>query len=374
MPETVFAPLATLGERLAGTRVLVLASSQRHVAAVRAALADSQLTVFDGARVHVPIETVEAATAVLAECTPAALVAIGGGSPIGLGKALRLSHEMPLIAVPTTYAGSEMTAMYGITRARDKQTGRDERVRPALVLYDVELTRDMPLPISVQSLCNALAHVVSVLSTDSLAQRGDALFAANAVVSAIDALLAAPADRTARDRALRAASRCATVYDLGKPGVQHGLAHLLGGAFNLDHAALHSILLPHFITHLARIQPALVAELTSAIGESRTVHDRPTIPNLEVAALAAMASAEPPERPTMRDLAIARSGEPDRAAPPEAARRLIEPPLAIRIRALLGAAGAPITLTALGVNAAELERVLATRLDLPARIALDALT
>ena len=355
MPETVFAPLASLGDRLAGKRVLVLTSSQRHLAAVRAALAKSDLTVFDGARVHVPIETVEAATAALAASKADTLLAIGGGSPIGLGKALRLSHDVPLIAVPTTYAGSEMTRMYGITRARDKQTGRDERVRPALVVYDVELTLGMPLAISVQSLCNALAHVISVLSTDSLPERGDALVAADAVVSAIDAVIAAPADRTARDRAQRAASRCAAVYDLGKAGVQHGLAHLLGGAFDLDHAALHSILLPHFITHLAGTRPELVAELTAAIGESRSVHDRPTIPNLEAAALAAMASAEPPERPTMRDIGI-------------------EPPLAIRIRALLGAAGAPITLTALGVNAAELERVLATRPELPARIALDALT
>lgn len=149
VPETLFAPLAALADRLAGARVLVLASSQRHVAALRAALPGRDVAVFDGARVHVPVETVEAATAALAASGADTIVAIGGGSPIGLGKALRLTHDVRFVAVPTTYAGSEMTRLYGITRGRDKQTGKDDRVRPDLVLYDVALTTTMPLALSV---------------------------------------------------------------------------------------------------------------------------------------------------------------------------------------------------------------------------------
>ncbi|MBL9015785.1 MAG: iron-containing alcohol dehydrogenase [Myxococcales bacterium] len=301
-PETLFAPLGTLAERLAGARVLVLASSQRHVAAVRAALPGIGLTVFDGARVHVPIETVEAATAVLAASSADTLVAIGGGSAIGLGKALRLSHAVRFIAVPTTYAGSEMTRMYGITRGTDKQTGRDDKVRPDLVLYDVALTVTMPLALGVQSLMNAIAHVASTLSTRSIPE-SDAFAAVRAAIEAIEGVVGAPADLAAREAALRAASACAALFDRGAPGAQHALAHLLGGATGLDHAALHSVILPHF---LARLDPALLAELESVAG----------------------------------------------------------PELAARLRDLLAVAGAPTTLAELGVTREALDRALAARPEL----------
>ena len=302
--------------------------------------------MFDGARVHVPIETVEAATAAFKASGADTLVAIGGGSPIGLGKALRLTHDVRFVAVPTTYAGSEMTRMYGITRGKDKQTGREERVRPDLVVYDVALTLDMPLKISVQSLCNALAHIVSALSTDSLSAplRTSALAAARTVVDSIEALVGAPTDRTAREAAQRGASSCAALYDQGKPGAQHALAHLLGGAFDLDHAALHALLLPHFLAELRRTRPELVTELEKAIGE----------PQLRAH-----------ERPTVRDIEHAMREERTTAA---------LPPLGARLRGLLVAAHAPLTLAALGVERAALEAVLATRPELPAQIALDAAT
>ena len=347
MPEPVFAPLSTLGDRLAalGTKsVLVLASSDRHVAALREALARFEVTVFDRARVHVPIETVDAATAALTESGADTLVAIGGGSPIGLGKALRLTHDVRFAAVPTTYAGSERTQMYGITRGKDKQTGRDPRVRPDLVLYDVALTLGMPLSLAVQSLCNALAHVISVVATDSLEApvRAEALVAARTVVEAIEAIVGDPADRAARAAAQRGASACAAIYDQGKPGAQHALAHLIGGAFGTDHAALHAALLPRFVAHLRRTRPELVEELDRAIGEPRhEAHQRPTVRDLEAAAAEARAAAE-------------------------------LSPLGARLRGLLVAAGAPSTLTALGIDRAALETVLATRPELPAQVALEA--
>lgn len=311
VPETLFAPLAALADRLAGARVLVLASSQRHVAALRAALPGRDVAVFDGARVHVPVETVEAATAALAASGADTIVAIGGGSPIGLGKALRLTHDVRFVAVPTTYAGSEMTRLYGITRGRDKQTGKDERVRPDLVLYDVALTTTMPLALSVQSLMNAIAHVASALSTGSI-PTDEGLAAVHAAALAIGGVVAAPEDVTARSSALRAASACAALIDRGKAGMQHALAHLLGGAFDLDHAALHAVLLPHFLAHVARTDPELGAALDA-------------------------------ER------------------------------LATRLRGQLAAAGAPTTLGALGVTRGALDAVLATRPEIPVRIAQDAL-
>ena len=348
MTEIVFEPVSLLGGRLRalGARnVLVLASSQRHVGVLRAALAGFTVTVFDGAVVHVPMATVAAATVVLVASGADTIVAIGGGSPIGLGKALRLTHSPQFVAVPTTYAGSEMTQMFGIMRDRDKQTGRDERVRPSLVVYDVDLTLGMALTISVQSLCNALAHVVSVLSTDSLPAplRSEAITAARSTVEAIEAVVAAAGDRDAREAAQRAASECARIYDQGKPGAQHGLAHLLGGAFNLEHAALHALLLPHFLAHLARAKPALLAELDAAIGEP---------------------PAQAHERATIRDIDLAMR---------EAHAMAALPRVAARLRYLLVAAHAPVTLEALGVERAELESVLAKRPDLPAQIAIDAI-
>lgn len=254
---------------LGAARIAILAPpSRRFVDRVLTALAAFTPTVFDGARVHVPAEVVDAALAHVTATASDTVVAIGGGSPIGLGKALKLRRELRFVAVPTTYAGSEMTTMFGITTGAAKQTGRDPRVRPDLVVYDVELTLDLPLALSVQSLYNALAHVISVLSTglDGEARAG-ALGAAAQVVSAVAALIDAPTAVWARELAQRAASACAAVFDRGKPGVQHQLAHVLGGALGLDHARLHAALLPGFVGHLGVTQPALVGELERVVGQ-----------------------------------------------------------------------------------------------------------
>jgi len=91
------------------------------------------------------------------------LVAIGGGSTIGLGKALALRAGLPLVAVPTTYAGSEMTSILGETEGARKTTQRSEKVRPRTVIYDVELTLSLPAGLSATSGINALAHAVEAL-------------------------------------------------------------------------------------------------------------------------------------------------------------------------------------------------------------------
>lgn len=272
-PETLYLRdgLGQLASRLAalGTqRVLVLAApSRRYVDEITHALEQFSPVVFDGARVHVPAEVVEAASAKLIECGADTIVAIGGGSVVGLGKALRLSHDVKFVAVPATYAGSELTSMYGVTTGRDKKTGRNDRVRPDLVLYDVSLTRDLPITLTVQSLVNALAHVVSVLSTGSLDEAGttDALAGAATVLRAIEDLLVAPRDLGAREHALRGGAACALAFERGKPGAQHALAHLLGGATRIEHAPLHAVLLPQFIAHLRLVSPDVVATLERAV-------------------------------------------------------------------------------------------------------------
>jgi maleylacetate reductase len=318
--ETLFAPhdrLADWLEARGARKVLVLAPpSRRFVDRIVAGLARFSPAVFDGARVHVPAEVVDAAAARLAETGADALVAVGGGASIGLGKALRIGHDVAFAAVPTTYAGSEMTALYGVTRGADKQTGRDERVRPDVVLYDVELTRELPIALTAQSLYNAFAHVASACSTDSLAEPAEALAAARSVLHALEDLLLAPRARAPRERAQRGASACAAAIDRGTPGAQHALAHLLGGALGLEHAALHAVLLPQFLAHLRATSPDALTALERAV-----------------------------ERPDLE----------------------------AQLHDLLVRAGAPVSLAALGVTREALHDALAKRPDLPAAIALDAL-
>ncbi len=185
-----------------------------------------------------PIEVLDAADAELRDAD--AVVALGGGAAIGLGKALRVRHpHLGFVALPTTYSGSEMTSMYGTTTGTTKQTGKLEAARPDAVFYDPELTRELPLALSIQSLTNGIAHVASILSTSSLdpTARGDAQVAAATVVQAIERLIADPTSGESRELAQRGASACGASFELGKPGAQHGLAHLLGGALRVEHAA-----------------------------------------------------------------------------------------------------------------------------------------
>src|SRR3954470_6793846 len=112
---------------------------------------------------HVPIETArearEHARALKADCA----VAIGGGSTTGLGKAIALESALPILAIPTTYAGSEMTPIYGITEGGMEQTGRDRNALPRTVIYDPALTLGLPVDLSVTSGFNAIAHAVEAL-------------------------------------------------------------------------------------------------------------------------------------------------------------------------------------------------------------------
>jgi len=227
--------------------------------------------VFREARRHVPQLLVARAAEALAAFAGDAVVSIGGGSTTGLGKALRLTRDFFFVAVPTTYAGSELTDLYGTTSEGGKRTGRDARVVPDVVLYDVALTLDMPLPTSITSLLNALAHPLSALSTGKLdaAGRERALAAAEAVFRALVALVRAPRDESARRAALEGTILAGFVLRTSAVGAHHQLAHALGGRFDLDHAGLHSVLLPHSARALRDAAPAELAELERRLGEPR---------------------------------------------------------------------------------------------------------
>ena len=216
-----------------------------------------------------PVGLVEQAARALRAFGGDAVVSVGGGSATGLGKALRLEHTFFFIAVPTTYAGSELTHLYGVTSVGGKQTGRDPRVVPDVALYDVELTRDMPLGLSVTSLLNALAHPLSAVSSAQLGkeQLERALEAAQKICGALLGLIADPASVVARSAALEGAVLAGRVLADSPLGLHHKLAHALGGSFDLDHAALHSVLLPHSLARMRQQTPEVYAAVQTRLGD-----------------------------------------------------------------------------------------------------------
>jgi maleylacetate reductase len=195
-------------------------------------------------------------------------VAVGGGSTIGLGKAIALETDLPVIAVPTTYAGSEVTSIFGLTEAGAKKTGRDPRVLPRTVIYDPELSLLLPWSVTVSSTMNAVAHAAEGL----YAHDGNPLIALmaeegiRAGAAALAVLRDRPADLEARSGALYAAWMCGSVLNAVSMGLHHKLCHTLGGSFNLPHADLHTVVLPHALAYNAPAAPAAMRRIACALG------------------------------------------------------------------------------------------------------------
>ena len=195
-------------------------------------------------------------------------MAIGGGSTTGLGKAIALDSGLPILAIPTTYAGSEMTPIYGITEGGLKKTGKDPRVLPRTVIYDPELTYGLPVPMSVTSGINAIAHAAEGLYSvdgnpimDLMAEEGIA-----ALGRALPAIRTQPRDPAARADALYGAWLCGTVLGNVGMALHHKLCHTLGGSFNLPHAETHTIVLPHALAYNAAAAPRAMERIARALG------------------------------------------------------------------------------------------------------------
>jgi alcohol dehydrogenase class IV len=257
-------------ERLEATRALVLCTpGQRRVAeAVAARLGARAAGIFDGAVMHVPLETAAAARAEVARLGADCCVAVGGGSTIGLGKAIALTGGLPIVAVPTTYAGSEMTPIYGITEAGRKQTGRAPRVLPKTVIYDPELTLSLPPGLSAASGMNAIAHAVEALyAPDTNPIVGImAEECIRALGAALPRVLADPSDLTARTDALYGAWLGGSVLGAVAMALHHKLCHTLGGTYNLPHAQTHAILIAHAAAYNAAATGAAMARVARALG------------------------------------------------------------------------------------------------------------
>ena len=263
------AQLAQEIEALGARRALVLATPEQRALAERVAqlLGAHAVAVFDRAVMHVPIETAREAREVARRLGADCAVAVGGGSTTGLGKAIALDSGLPILAVPTTYAGSEMTPIYGITEAGLKKTGRDARVLPRTVIYDPELTLTLPVPLSVTSGINAIAHAAEGLYAvdanpvmDLMAQEGIA-----ALGRALPAIRANAQDVAARSDALYGAWLCGMVLGNVGMALHHKLCHTLGGSFNLPHAETHTIVLPHALAYNAAAAPEAMRRIAQAL-------------------------------------------------------------------------------------------------------------
>ncbi|WP_313802320.1 maleylacetate reductase [Sphingobium sp.] len=258
-------------KRLDASRILVLSTQEQHDSASRVAalLGSACVDIFPGAVMHTPVATTEQAVARVAELEIDAIVAIGGGSTIGLSKAIALRTDLPQIVVPTTYAGSEVTPIIGETRDGLKTTQTTLKVLPEVVIYDVDLTLGLPRGMSVTSGMNAIAHAVEALYArdgnpiiDMMAVEGVGAMARSLPLIARDA-----ADQEARSDAQYAAWLCGTCLGAVGMSLHHKLCHTLGGRFNLPHAETHSILLPHALNYNAPAVPAALAALASTLDD-----------------------------------------------------------------------------------------------------------
>ncbi|MES2511964.1 MAG: maleylacetate reductase [Pseudomonadota bacterium] len=267
-------------ELLGATKALVLSTpEQRKSAEMIADLLGARAAgVFDRAVMHVPIETAREAREVANRLGADCAVAIGGGSTTGLGKAIALDSGLTILAIPTTYAGSEMTPIYGITEAGIKKTGKDARVLPRTTIYDPELSAGLPVGMSITSGINAIAHAAEGLyATDSnpvmdlMAKEGIA-----AMGRALPVIKKTPNDMQARSDALYGTWLCGMVLGNVGMALHHKLCHTLGGSFNLPHAETHTIVLPHALAYNAAAAPramSMIADALQAKSAAQAVFD-----------------------------------------------------------------------------------------------------
>ena len=264
--------LAEEADRLGAQRILLVATRGRRELLERAtAMLGARVAgTFDGAVVHVPGAVAERAREYAAAQHADSILALGGGSAIGVAKAIAVSSGLSIIAVPTTYSGSEMTPLWGMTEGGAKRTGRDARVQPKVVLYDPELTLDLPIPVSSASGMNAIAHCVEALYapdanpvTSWMAEEG-----IRSLNSALPAITGAPTDIAARTKALYGAWLAGSALGTVQMGLHHKLCHTLGGSFDLPHAETHSVLLPYAAEYNLEAASEAMATVARALGSS----------------------------------------------------------------------------------------------------------
>ena len=277
LPVRVIFGLGTAERKLAGVvdeigarRVLIVAAGPEEPLARRlvAPFAERVAGVFTDVRPHVPVGVADAARAAAARSRADAVLSIGGGSTTGTAKAVALTTGLPIVAVPTTYAGSEVTPVWGLTEEGRKTTGTDRRVLPRVVLYDPALTVTLPPALSAVSGLNAVAHCVEAFwgpranpVSSLMAEEG-----IRALAGGLPDVVRDPGDLEARSDVLYGAWLAGTVFATAGAGLHHKICHVLGGAYELPHAETHAVVLPHATALVAASLPDVDARVSAALG------------------------------------------------------------------------------------------------------------
>jgi maleylacetate reductase len=263
------AALAGEIRRLSCRRAVILSTPHQRTdaEALAAQLGGIAVGVLADAAMHTPIEVTAAAVARIAQLEADCVVALGGGSAIGLGKAIALKTDLPQIVLPTTYAGSEATSILGQTADGEKTTLRSPKVLPDVIIYDVDLTLSLPAHQTAVSGINAIAHAVEALYaadrnpvTSILAEEG-----IRSLFKSLPKLVLAPGDRQARADALYGAWLCGSCLNAVSMGLHHKLCHTLGGMFDLPHAETHAVILPHAVSYNSLAAPDAMARVARVL-------------------------------------------------------------------------------------------------------------
>ena len=289
--------LSRLGEaieRFGWQRLLLCSSASLRqdgtIATIERALGKRLVAVFDRTQSHVPQSQVAEAVEVAEQGEVDAIIGLGGGSSLGIAKAVSFALEerrrnrsarlsspviqplVPVVAIPTTYAGSEMTPLNGVTRQVDgvarKLTISDVRIVPKLVIYDPRLTLSLPPSLTASTGINALAHCMEALYsiTRNPLSTAAAVSGVRAIMRARPRCYAAPGDLEARTEMLTGAFLAGSALAHVTMALHHGLCHVLGGTAGVPHGVANSIILPHAISfNLDAIAP-LLAPAAEAMG------------------------------------------------------------------------------------------------------------
>ncbi len=256
--------------RLGCSRALVLSTPQQKTEAADLAqrLGPLAAGIFSEATMHTPVDVTERALKIVESVKADCTVALGGGSTTGLGKAIALRTDLPQIVIPTTYAGSEATAIIGETKDGVKITQRTLKVLPEVIIYDVDLNMTLPVALTATSGMNAIAHAVEALYaqdqnpvTSLMAEEG-----VRALARALPIIVERPNDPEARSDALYGAWLCGTCLNAVGMALHHKLCHTLGGSFDLPHAETHTVVIPHATAYNAAAAPEAMRRIAAALG------------------------------------------------------------------------------------------------------------
>lgn len=256
--------------RLGTSRAIVLSTPEQasEAKALAQRIAGQCAGLFTGARMHTPADVTELAMMAVRDTGADCIVALGGGSTIGLGKAIALRTDLPQIAIPTTYAGSEATPILGETVDGVKTTQSSPKILPEVILYDVDLTTSLPVSLSITSGINAIAHSVEGLYSQQsnpiislIAEEG-----IRALANALPRIREAPQDLDGRSDALYGAWLCGTTLGAVGMALHHKLCHTIGGSFDMPHAQTHTVMLPHALAYNAPYIPSALQRVERALG------------------------------------------------------------------------------------------------------------